>query len=97
MDTEETLPETHGADFFAPNIPEIYFNAFSILPNVTEMQLTLGLANVPVVRLNMSPITAKNLATSMMKSVARYEEITGREIESFEAMKQKFTNAPPKK
>jgi hypothetical protein len=71
-------------------VEDIYINSFYIILRATDSQIQLSLNGEDIVKVNMSLITAKNLAIKLSAEIVRYENDLGVKIETLDEVQVKI-------
>jgi hypothetical protein len=72
------------------NVKDVYINGFYIIMRAADAQIQLNLNGQDIVKVNMSLITAKNLALKLNGELTRYEADLDVKIESYEEVQTKI-------
>ena len=66
--------------------PTVYLNGFNVNPTFVDFQVFTYLNGSPMVTLNMSLITAKNLAKKILASIESYEQDFDSKVNDFDQL-----------
>ena len=70
--------------------PLVYFNGFNVYPSLVDFQLYLYVNGDPYATLNMSYVTAKNLANKILSSIEDYEKSFETKIDEYEDLSKRL-------
>ena len=78
------------ADDSTEKTEEIYINGFFVGLKAQDLQLYTDLHGQPIVNINMSLITAKNLAKKLTAQIEHYEKTLGVIIDDYDELQAKI-------